>query len=171
MANPMKCQICSKPAKVHLTHILNNKIQKVDLCDECAKAKGVTDATGFGLADLVVKAALANGSISDQFICETCGFTQANFKMLGRLGCPDCWDRFRDVLEPILANMHRGTRHTGKSPLKLLARQQVRDQIAKLKADLKAAISTERYEDAARIRDELSQLQANLQPKPADHAV
>ena len=28
------------PAKVHLTQIVGDKMQKVDLCEECAKAEG-----------------------------------------------------------------------------------------------------------------------------------
>ena len=58
MANPLKCDLCSKPATVHLTQIVNNKVHKVDLCEECAQAKGVTDPSGFSLADLLLKASL-----------------------------------------------------------------------------------------------------------------
>ena len=53
MANPLKCDLCSKPATVHLTQIVNNKVHKVDLCETCAQAKGVTDPSGFSLADLL----------------------------------------------------------------------------------------------------------------------
>ena len=58
MANPLKCDLCSKPATVHLTQIVNNKVHKVDLCEACAEAKGVTDPGGFSLADLLLKASL-----------------------------------------------------------------------------------------------------------------
>ena len=58
MANPLKCDLCSKSATVHLTQIVNNKVHKVDLCEECAQAKGVTDPSGFSLADLLLKASL-----------------------------------------------------------------------------------------------------------------
>ena len=59
MANPLKCDLCTKPATVHLTQIVNNKVHKVDLCEACAQAKGVTDPAGFSLADLLVKASLS----------------------------------------------------------------------------------------------------------------
>ena len=58
MANPLKCDLCTKPATVHLTQIVNNKVHKVDLCEACAQAKGVTDPSGFSLADLLLKASL-----------------------------------------------------------------------------------------------------------------
>lgn len=50
----MLCSICKeKQATVHLTQIANDKMQKVDLCEECARTKGVNDPTGFSLADLL----------------------------------------------------------------------------------------------------------------------
>jgi protein arginine kinase activator len=54
---------CSKSATVHLTQIVNNKVHKVDLCEECAQAKGVTDPSGFSLADLLLKASLNAGVV------------------------------------------------------------------------------------------------------------
>jgi protein-arginine kinase activator protein McsA len=40
----MFCSICKeKPATVHLTQIVGDKMQKLDLCEDCAKAKGVND--------------------------------------------------------------------------------------------------------------------------------
>src|SRR6266403_164975 len=48
------CCICKeKEATVHLTQIQGDKVQKVDLCEECAKTKGVNDPTGFSLAGLL----------------------------------------------------------------------------------------------------------------------
>jgi protein-arginine kinase activator protein McsA len=39
-------RICKeKPATVHLTQIVGDKMQKLDLCEDCAKAKGVNDPT------------------------------------------------------------------------------------------------------------------------------
>ena len=65
MANPIKCSLCGKPATVHLTQIINNKIHKVDLCEDCAKAKGVTDPAGFSLAVLLIKGALNNETTTE----------------------------------------------------------------------------------------------------------
>ena len=44
----MLCSICKeKPATVHLTQIVGDKMQKLDLCEDCAKAKGVNDPARF----------------------------------------------------------------------------------------------------------------------------
>ena len=51
----MRCCVCKeREATVHLTQIAGDKRQKVDLCEECAKTKGVTDPTGFSLANLLL---------------------------------------------------------------------------------------------------------------------
>ena len=54
--NFMQCSICKdKPATVHLTQIVGDKMQKLDLCEDCAKAKGVNDpSTGFAMSDIML---------------------------------------------------------------------------------------------------------------------
>jgi len=157
MPESLKCDLCGKPATVHLTQIVNNQIHKLDLCEECAKAKGVTDPSGFSLADLLVKSAgSAPEQSSTQLVCEHCGFTQADFRKYGRLGCPACYERFKPILDPALANMHKGVTHLGKVPTRSLERRAIHEQLQRLEHNLKEAIRTERYEDAARIRDEIN---------------
>jgi protein arginine kinase activator len=167
MANPLKCDLCSKPATVHLTQIVNNKVHKVDLCEECAQAKGVTDPSGFSLADLLLKASLnPEPSAAAGVRCEQCGFTQNDFKKHGRFGCPACYDTFGSIVEPMLDSMHKGTAHTGKVPQKALARKTLHDRLNKLELDLTEAIKSERYEDAARTRDEINQVKHAVGQKP-----
>ncbi len=157
MASPLKCDLCSKPATVHLTQIVDNKVHKVDLCEACAQAKGVTDPSGFSLADLLHKASL-NPEPAGGMRCEQCGFTQGDFKKQGRFGCPQCYEAFRAILDPMLENMHKGTVHAGKVPQKALARKSLHDRLTALETNLDEAIKSERYEDAARYRDEIHQV-------------
>lgn len=158
MPNALKCDFCGKPATVHLTQIVNNKVHKVDLCEECAQAKGVTDPSGFSLADLLLKASLDPEPQAEVVRCEQCGFTQVNFKKEGRLGCPACYEAFKGVLDPMLSNMHKGTAHVGKVPQRALQRKSLYDRLTQLEGDLDQAIKSERYEDAARFRDEIHQV-------------
>lgn len=169
MASPLKCDLCSKPATVHLTQIVNHKVHKVDLCEECAQAKGVTDPSGFSLADLLLKASLTSEpAAAGGMRCEQCGFTQGDFKKHGRFGCPHCYDTFRETLEPMLENMHKGIAHSGKVPQRALERKSLHDRLARLESDLQEAIRAERYEEAARVRDEIQQVrQSGLAPKAA----
>jgi protein arginine kinase activator len=166
MANPLKCDLCAKPATVHLTQIVNNKVHKVDLCEACAQAKGVTDPSGFSLADLLLKASLNIEPSAAGVRCEQCGFTQTDFKKHGRFGCPACYETFKGIVEPMLDNMHKGITHTGKVPQRALERKSLYDRLTKLEIDLTEAIKTERYEDAARARDEISQVKQSVTPNP-----
>jgi protein arginine kinase activator len=167
MANPLKCDLCSKPATVHLTQIVNNKVHKVDLCEECAQAKGVTDPSGFSLADLLLKASLNPEAPESGIRCEQCGFTQQDFKKHGRFGCPQCYETFGSIVTPMLESMHKGTIHHGKVPQKALARKNLYDRLTKLEGELNDAIKAERYEDAARCRDEINQVKQTFGPEPA----
>jgi protein arginine kinase activator len=167
MPSSLKCDFCTKPATVHLTQIVNNKVHKVDLCEECAQAKGVTDPTGFSLADLLLKASLnSDPALPSGMRCEHCGFTQADFKKHGRFGCPQCYATFAGFVEPMLSSMHKGTAHVGKVPQRALERKSLAERLTKLEGDLDEAIKAERYEDAARVRDEIVQVKLAFDPKP-----
>lgn len=160
MASPLKCDLCGEPATVHLTQIVNSKMHKVDLCEACAQAKGVTDPGGFSLADLLINASLAAENPAtgpaDPARCPDCSFTPSDFKKLGRFGCPRCYQVFSRMVAPMLENMHKGTKHTGKIPEKALRRRSLAQRLAELETGLAEAVKAERYEDAARLRDELA---------------
>ena len=162
----MQCSICKeKPATVHLTQIVGEKMQKLDLCEECAKAKGVNDPTSFGLladVDLVLglgasqQIEQAAGGL--QLKCPRCGFTQADFKKSGRLGCPECYRTFAEGLGGLLKTMHKGTRHTGKAPESLRQSREQSDRLKTLQKKLDKAIETEDFEQAAVLRDEIKRM-------------
>ena len=156
MSNKLKCSLCNQDATVHLTQIINNSIQKIDLCESCAQKKGVTDAEGFSLAEMLASSQSAN-TLSKE-VCIDCGLNLPEFKKLGRFGCPKCYESFVSVLKSILEDMHAGSAHIGKLPKKSLARVQFSEQISNLSAKMEAAIKEEAYEDAAAYRDQIDAL-------------
>lgn len=148
---------------MHLTQIIENKMLKVDLCEGCSKAKGIQEATGFSLADL--KVGLGSGdeiSVEAGLRCPVCGFTQADFKKTGRLGCSACWETFEAGLATLLRAMHKSDRHVGKVPSKAAHTLVITEQIKELTAGLERAVRDEKYEDAAHIRDLIRQLESQL---------
>ena len=161
MAKPEQCSNCNKPATIHLTQIIDNKIHKVDLCEDCPYKQSVTDPEGFSLADFLMKDPSSIGGESS-VKCEVCGFTRADFKKTGRFGCPHCYDSFKATLEPMLSNMHKGTVHRGKVPEKALARMSKKRRLDQFEEDLREAIESENYEEAARIRDLLSEAKDSM---------
>ncbi|HEY8903730.1 MAG TPA: UvrB/UvrC motif-containing protein [Chthoniobacterales bacterium] len=161
----MLCDVCGeKDATVFLTQIVEGKMQKVNLCEACSKAKGVNDPTGFALADLLLGLGAAQqidkGPASHK--CPVCGFTQADFKKTGRLGCSECYTTFAEGLVPMLANMHKGTTHIGKAPGNRARTREINARVKSLQADLDNAVATEQYEKAADLRDQIRQLEAQL---------
>lgn len=167
----MLCIICKeKEATVHLTQIAGDKVQKVDLCEECAKQKGVNDPASFSLADLLLglgssqeMEAATGGTVVK---CPKCGFTQADFKKTGRLGCTECYHTFAEGLESLLKTMHKGTRHAGKVPQALRQTRDLSDRLKSLQKKLAKAISEEDFETAASVRDEIKQTNAKLELLP-----
>jgi protein arginine kinase activator len=167
----MLCTICKeKPATVHLTQIVGDKMQKLDLCEDCAKTKGINDPTSFGLADLDLVLGLGASQQLEQSAggvelkCPRCGFTQADFKKSGRLGCPECYVTFAEGLRGLLKTMHKGTRHTGKAPEALRATRENAGLLKTLQTKLAKAIKDENYEQAAQVRDEIKQLSGRPSP-------
>lgn len=166
----MLCCICKeKEAKVHLTQIVGDKMQKVDLCEECAKQKGVNDPTGFSLADLLLGlgASQEMEQSAADIKCPHCGFTQADFKKAGRLGCSECYQTFREGLEGLLKSMHKGTRHIGKVPQALQQSRDLADRLKNLQKKLDKAVAEEDFEQAAMVRDEMKMTREKLGTLPS----
>lgn len=163
----MKCDVCeAKTATVFLTQIVKGDMQKINLCEACAKEKGVTDPTGFQLADMLM--GFGQGarveSTPREKACPACGMTQSTFRKTGRLGCAACYQVFGEGMEGLLKAMHKGTRHTGKIPARINRLLEEEDRLAQLRASLDAAVASEAYEDAARLKNEITALEASLQP-------
>jgi len=167
----MKCDFCDKKATVFLTQLVEGQMKKVCLCDTCAKERGVTDPTGFSLADLLLgglpggpgAAAPAGTGAQGQAPgqgrrCATCGFTLEDLKRVRRFGCSDCYATFGDEVAQMLRGMHKGISHIGKVPEGLMAMQYRHQRIEELRSRLDQAIASESYEEAAGIRDEIRNL-------------
>lgn len=141
-------------------------MQKVDLCEDCAKSKGVENTPDFSLADLLLglgashEIEQAAGGV--ELKCPHCGFTQADFKKSGRLGCPECYLTFADGLEGLLKSMHKGTRHTGKAPEGLRQTRDASERLKVLQQKLAKAVEEENFEQAAILRDEIKQMSSRL---------
>ena len=149
--------------------MLEGEIKKMDMCESCAQNQGV-DEPGISLVDLLVglgpgATEAVSGMSAEQrpSKCPTCGYTQADFKKSGRLGCSDCYVTFEDGLNQMLRSMHKGLKHSGKAPKNYRNTRELEARSKKLEQELKKAVKEERYEDAAVIRDSLKELAETLQ--------
>jgi protein arginine kinase activator len=167
----MKCDHCDNPASVHLTQVLNGKMQKLHLCDSCAQKMGVGQGATFSMSDLLLGQGVAEplSRAGGQKSCRDCGWTLRKLKKTGRMGCPGCYDAFHDEIENVLASIHQKTRHYGRTPRHLAQKLSLRDMIETLEFKLSQEIAGEHYENAAAIRDELKKLQEKMQGELTSH--
>ena len=149
----MKCQQCPKLATLQITEVLGEgNFEEFHLCDECAQKYLYESMPKKKKSD----GRDPNGSPDKQ--CDHCGTKFVDFRNSGRLGCPHDYQAFQAELLPLLESIHSSTRHAGKTPRR--PSQRVRSQeLARLRKDLHKAVSSESYEDAARIRDRIRRLE------------
>jgi protein arginine kinase activator len=154
----MKCQRCTKAATIHITEVTGeNQFDELHLCEDCAQRylyepqnkppgpKGEVD--GDETAALNLRS------------CPHCGLKFGEFRNAGRLGCPHDYEVFRTELVPLLENVHGETRHAGKTPNRRPGPRQAGADLLQLRKDLQNAVNRENYEEAAKLRDRIRQLE------------
>lgn len=122
------------------------------------------------------------GNASREIKCSKCGLTWDDFLHTGNLGCSNCYDEFASRIDPILRSLQGATSHVGRlgdviegNDIKQNLDDKVNsntvdsnteaksnkaeNELEKLKDNLKQAIKEERYEDAAKLRDEIKNLE------------
>jgi protein arginine kinase activator len=162
----MLCDICGKnPATVHLTEIKDDQMNELHLCEQCAHKKSAQMEQQFGLSDLLAGLADFEKPKDEKDAasvkCPTCGLTYKDFKKIGRLGCGDCYRAFKNFLTPLLKRIHGSNTHCGKCPLKVPVKggKKKTVDIGELRCRLQKTIEIEAYEEAARIRDQIKELE------------
>lgn len=177
----MKCEKCGKnEATMYYKETVNGVTREMHLCPECAKKENLGGAFesafqsmnhfwsdpfhsflggGFGSLwnDMLGEAAPTATLLGTERKCPTCGMTESELRRTGRVGCPDCYSTFADILNPYVQKVHGATRHVGTAPA--APEQPKTDPVADLKAQLKAAVESEDYERAACLRDEIRRME------------
>jgi len=155
------CDKCGKPATVYLTEITNGQKVEKHLCEDCAAAEGITIKANVAFSQLLEDFVLqsAPAALSDRK-CEVCGMRFSEFRKQGLLGCPHDYDAFAEALQPLLARAHEGaSHHEGKVPSRAGDDQKKMNTVLKLRGRLKSAVSAEDYELAAKLRDQIKELE------------
>jgi protein arginine kinase activator len=164
----MLCEICSKkPATVHLTEIIDDQMNELHLCEECAREKSAQMEQQFGLSDILAGLADFEKPEVDKeatgLKCPNCKLTYADFKKIGRLGCGECYTTFKKYLMPLLRRIHGSSQHFGKSPVKVTKVIKKKLDLADLRYRLQKTIEEEAFEEAAKLRDQIKELEKKQQ--------
>lgn len=160
----MLCDVCGKnTATVHLTEIIDEQMNELHLCEECAHKKSMQMEQQFGLSDLLAGLVEFEKPMKDTEAptvkCPNCGLTYADFKKIGRLGCGECYTAFRKYLVTLLKKIHGSSQHLGKSPLKAARVPKKRADLEELRHRLQQAVEMEAFEEAVKLRDQIRELE------------
>jgi protein arginine kinase activator len=173
-AATMICELCQKQAaNVHvteITHAPKAAVVQRHMCEACARslelpsvpvviAKSAPEIPPEVLKWLRQSAqrARADGSL----VCPQCGMSLAEFRSKGRFGCAKDYEVFRAHVEPLLLRVHNARAHRGRLPGMDESSLRRQRSISDLRTKLEAAIREEAYESAARLRDQIQQLEAS----------
>ncbi len=180
----MQCDSCKKNvATIHIQEFIGGQKKAVHLCNECAAKKSgentAMEIGGFNVAEMLYnlseklnipgfKQALQQGGITlepeEKIVCPACGWTTEGLRNTGRLGCPECYNTFKIILEGALENMHRGKLHVGKKPGSDMSDESPRLMLELMnhQKELEELVQREEYEKAAQVRDAINELKKKI---------
>src|ERR1041384_4284295 len=189
----MKCDHCDNEATVHEVTVKSGVKVEKHLCESCASSQGISVTPSTPISEMIknyvpahqpppTPAPAVPGSQVKAQTCPTCKTTFSEFRQHGLLGCPDCYRIFESQLGPLLERAHDGgVKHVGKTPRRMLgggtpAHAPVKPpasvldledreaRLRRIRKELDSAVQAEKYELAAKLRDELRKMDEGKPP-------
>ncbi len=184
----MKCTFCrQREAELHIRTVIEGTAQEFHFCRECArKLREGFMLPGLSATIPLNELALAVGDFLDGLSpdgsrrktalpeqeplreepllilrgrCPQCGCDEEWFSMTGLLGCPSCYEAFREDILGYLKKEQKGDLHVGSTPSWYDEEQEnISVEIRKLEENLRRLVREERYEEAADLRDRIQSL-------------
>lgn len=180
----MLCEKCKQQeACVAFSEVKSKQKVQHHLCEKCAKEQGQyieEPSFSYSLQTLIGQFLEAIASKTDQeeskVQCDQCGLKYSQFRKQGRFNCENDYEAFREMLIQLFQQIHGASEHRGKKPLIPSPRsgtkprktstskaapksENIAGKIENLQSLLDEAVLEERYEEAARIRDEIKSLE------------
>ncbi len=160
----MKCDMCGMRAvEIRVKQMIGKKSREVKLCGSCADELGIETRRKDIPPDVndIVSGVLSPvgvfGEVVDQ--CPECGTTIRDLRRTGQVGCPACYGAFKTHIAGLLRRTRATPHHRGKVPERLATFKTIFVDKQALRTRLTEALSGEKYEEAAKIRDELRGLE------------
>lgn len=150
----MLCEKCGKNnATVMYTQIINGQKSTLHICSACAAQESIFENFG----------SLLSFSPREEFsvkVCPVCSTTLSEFSKTGRVGCGECYKTFRKNADAMLKKIHGTSTHASKeSEKKPVKEEETKSELDILKEKLKAAIEEENFEEAAKLRDTIREME------------
>jgi len=122
---------------------------------------------------------------TNEIVCDKCNLKYNEFIEVGKFGCEHCYEQFQNKINPLLKSIQGSNEHIGRLENRLVEDKYKQDKkvnsninkevrkedekenskenkLKELQERLKQEIIDERYEDAAKTRDEIKKLQGKL---------
>lgn len=161
----MLCDFChQKESAFFIEQTANGINRKINLCMDCAIAKGVTPDPRFlerSVGGLFAELARVSGELKKESgpRCPVCGTSLLSIKKTRSVGCPECYSIFKDEIFALLKEGGVSGAYSGSMPRRLRAFRSVLTDRIDLQAKLEASLKNEDYEKAAIYRDYLKALE------------
>lgn len=177
----MICENCQeRPATVTITQVVNGQKSENHYCEVCASKFHPFNFEMHKNEQIPIHQLVSNWfglpiwqsgteekqqkSTTQQGTCPGCGATFRKILKDGKLGCPECYETFSDQLPTVLAKIQAGTKHIGRTPGKERnTNELLKKQLNSMREQLQLAIQEERFEDAAKLRDEIKELESKIE--------
>ena len=185
----MLCEKCQKnPATIKMQQFINGAKKEINMCQNCANTFGIPISLD-GINNLEIPISLEHlfQGFMQQFSaknftptaeanvntakpttpspCRRCGMTFDEFSKGTKLGCDACYQAFNMSINSLLKNVQGSTKHIGKVPQRGGASLLQRRTVDKLRTQLKQAVIAENFEEAARLRDEIRNIESANAPQ------
>ena len=146
----MICDLCrSNLAKIKVSRYVGGRVINLSLCEDC-----------YQNLDATLLTMIQNGAFTDT-PCPQCGTAYNTIKATGKFGCPTCYTHFKDRAAGLLQNIHGGAVHKGKRPDTVVdVITEEKSRLHTLKEQLQQCIINQEFEQAAVLRDQIRELEA-----------
>lgn len=169
----MKCQVCGKnEANVRYYENINGNQKEILVCSECAEKLGFIGFSNIFSPIFTSFPSFVSESDEEDQKCSECGYSFEEYTKTGLLGCPNCYEAFKDRLDKLFLKIHGKNEHIGvnsnyKNKKFTLKDEEIKkprgdkksNKLTELRQKLREYIDKEEYEQAALVRDEIRKLE------------
>lgn len=171
----MLCDFCgNKEAIMFIEQVDDDGIKsRINICDECAQKKGILPESKNIASNILNVFKEINSNPSNSKIvnsekpvnivkkCPVCSMSLKNLKLFGKLGCPECYEYFKDDVEKFIEKSGFVKSFQGSIPARISIKKTSLMEKINLQKKLEDALSQEDYERAAILRDQIRAIENN----------
>ncbi|MCD8286723.1 MAG: hypothetical protein LUD50_05815 [Clostridia bacterium] len=161
----MLCQRCKKnQATIEYKEIVNGNLFEYHLCPACYQEMfGSLQATN---ADILMDLVAPQVKRAEKR-CPVCGTAYSEYQRTSLLGCPSCYDAFREELMPAIERIQGHREHVGKANVNE-DKSGYHRRLSQLQAQLEEAIRNKEFMKANDIYEQMNAINAEMEGKNKD---